>query len=197
EGLTEGLRRRRRERPPEPSTPRARFLARSDRRARLDLGRLLAGIDLARLGMGAVAGAASIVALGFVASRLLGLLRSVVIAEAFGTEPDLSAYWVAFRLPDLVFQLLAGATLSAAFIPTFSRVVLRNGEAEGWRLASNVLNLVAIATVVAAGIAFIAAPWLVPLLAPGLGEATGQEAELQGLAVELTRLMLISPLFFG
>src|SRR5690606_39222167 len=114
-----------------------------------------------------------------------------------GTEPDLSAYWVAFRLPDLVFQLLAGATLSAAFIPTFSRVVLRQGEREGWQLASSVLNLVAIATGVATGVAFIAAPWLVPLLAPGLGEATGREAELQELAVELTRLMLISPLFFG
>jgi len=147
--------------------------------------------------MSAVAGAASIVALGFVFSRLLGLLRSVVIANEFGTEPDLAAYWVAFRLPDLVFQLLAGATLSAAFIPTFSRVVLRQGEAEGWRLASSVLNLVAIATVVATVLAFIGAPWLVPLLAPGLGEATGREAELQAMAIELTRLMLISPLFFG
>jgi len=176
-------RRRQPEPPPEPSTPRGRFLARSERKP--------------RTAMSVVAGAASIVALGFVVSRLLGLLRSVVIADAFGTEPDLSAYWVAFRLPDLVFQLLAGATLSAAFIPTFSRVVLRGDPTAGWRLASSVLNLVAIATVIAAGLAFIAAPWLVPLLAPGLGEATGREAELQALAVDLTRLMLISPLFFG
>lgn len=174
---------RRLDSPPEPSTPRARFLARSERRP--------------RIGLGAVAGAASIVALGFVLSRLLGLVRSVVIAHAFGTEPDLSAYWVAFRLPDLVFQLLAGATLSAAFIPTFSRVVLRHGEEEGWRLASSVLNLVAIATVVATAIAFVLAPLLVPLLAPGLGQATGREEELRALAVDLTRLMLISPLFFG
>ncbi len=173
--------------PEEPSTPRGRFLARSEERRGFSLG----------VGMSAVASAASIVALGFVFSRLLGLLRSVVIANAFGTEPDLSAYWVAFRLPDLVFQLLAGATLSAAFIPTFSRVVLRQGEVAGWRLASSVLNLVAIATVVATGLAFVAAPWLVPLLAPGLGEATGREAELQAMAVDLTRLMLISPLFFG
>lgn len=166
----------------EPSTPRGRFLARSDR---------------APSGLSLLLGAASIVAAGFVVSRLLGVLRSVVIADAFGTEPDLSAYWVAFRLPDLVFQLLAGATLSAAFIPTFSRVLLRHGEAEGWRFASSVLNLVAIATFVLAGVAFLFAPVLVPLLAPGLGEATGREAELRALAVDLTRLMLISPLFFG
>ena len=56
--------------------------------------------------------AAGIVAFGFLASRLLGLLRTVAIAHAFGTDPQLGAYWVAFRLPDLVFQLLAGATLS-------------------------------------------------------------------------------------
>ena len=47
-----------------------------------------------------VAAAAGVVAFGFVASRLLGLLRSVAIAHAFGTDPELSAYWVAFRLPD-------------------------------------------------------------------------------------------------
>ena len=144
-----------------------------------------------------VAGAAGIVAAGFIASRLLGLLRSVVIADAFGTEPELGAYWVAFRVPDLIFQLLAGATLSAAFIPTFSRVVMRDGEDEGWRLASSVLNLISFATFLAAGLAFLLAPLIVPLLAPGLGEESGRQDELRDLAVELTRLMLLSPLLFG
>lgn len=147
--------------------------------------------------MATLAGAASMVAAGFILSRLLGLVRSVVIADAFGTDPELSAYWVAFRLPDMVFQLLAGATLSAAFIPTFSRVLLRGGEEAGWQLASSVLNLVAIATFVLAGLAWLFAPVVVPWLAPGLGEATGRQEELRALAVSLTRLMLISPLFFG
>ena len=144
-----------------------------------------------------VAGAAGVVAAGYVASRLLGVVRSAAIADAFGTEPELGAYWIAFRLPDAIFQLLAGATLSAAFIPTFSRVVLRGGEDEGWRLASSVLNLIALATFAAAAAAFVLAPLVVPLLAPGLGEASGREDELRALAVELTRLMLISPLLFG
>jgi putative peptidoglycan lipid II flippase len=144
-----------------------------------------------------VAVAAGIVATGFLASRLLGLVRSVAIADAFGTEPELAAYWVAFRIPDLVFQLLAGATLSAAFIPVFSRVRMHEGPAEGWRLASAVLNLVSISTLAVAGIAFALAPWIVPLLAPGLGEGSGREAELESLAVELTRIMLLSPIFFG
>ena len=144
-----------------------------------------------------VAGAAGIVAFGFLGSRLLGLLRSVAIADAFGTDPELGAYWVAFRLPDLVFQLLAGATLSAAFIPTFSRVALRGGEEASWRLASSVLNLISIATVLVAVVAFLLAPLIVPLLAPGLGEENGRQDELQALAVELTRLMLVSPILFG
>ncbi len=144
-----------------------------------------------------IAGAAGIVALGFLGSRLLGLLRSVAIADAFGTDPELGAYWVAFRLPDLVFQLLAGATLSAAFIPVFSRVSMHQGPEGAWLLASRVLNLVSIATVAVAGVAFVFAPLLVPLLAPGLGETSGREAELGDLAVELTRLMLLSPIMFG
>jgi putative peptidoglycan lipid II flippase len=144
-----------------------------------------------------IAGAAGIVALGFIGSRLLGLFRSVAIADAFGTDPELSAYWVAFRLPDLVFQLLAGATLSAAFIPVFARVSMHQGPDRAWMLAARVLNLVSVATVVVAAIAFVFAPVLVPLLAPGLGETSGREAELRDLAIELTRLMLLSPIFFG
>ena len=141
--------------------------------------------------------AALIVAAGFLGSRVLGLLRSVIIANTFGTQPELDAYWVAFRLPDLVFQLLAGATLASAFIPTFARVLNNRGDAEAWRLASSVLNLVFLATLIFAGLAFVLAPQLVPLLAPGLGENTGREAELQDLAVRLTRIMLLSPVLFA
>ncbi len=144
-----------------------------------------------------MAGAASLVALGFIGSRVLGLVRSAAIAHSFGTEPELSAYWVAFRLPDLVFQVLAGATLAAAFIPTFSRVQLRAGEDAAWRLAASVLNLVSVATAVMAGVAWLLAPLIVPWLAPGLGADAGREAELQALAIELTRVMLLSPVLFG
>jgi putative peptidoglycan lipid II flippase len=138
-----------------------------------------------------------VVAAGFLGSRVLGLLRSVIIAGAFGTSPQLDAYWVAFRLPDLVFQLLAGATLASAFIPLFAQVRERDGEDAAWRLASSVLNLILLATLVFGLIAFILAPVLVPLMAPGLGRETGQEEELQSLAVELTRVMLLSPILFS
>ncbi len=140
--------------------------------------------------------AASIVALGFLGSRLLGLLRTVAIAHQFGTSPNLDAYFVAFRIPDLVFQLLAGATLGSAFIPTFARVMGARGNREAWRLASSVLNLLLLATLVVAVIGLLLAPVLVPLTAPGLGDQTSQHAQLTSLAVDLTRIMLISPVLF-
>lgn len=144
-----------------------------------------------------LAAAASVVALGFLGSRLLGLLRTVVIAHQFGTSPDLDAYFVAFRIPDLIFQLLAGATLGSAFIPTFARVMNRGGEREAWRMTASVLNLVLAATLVFAVIGLLLAPILVPLTAPGLGEETGQQEQLTSLAVDLTRIMMISPVLFA
>jgi putative peptidoglycan lipid II flippase len=149
-----------------------------------------------RVGSG-LAVAAAIVAFGFLGSRLLGVLRTVAIANAFGSSPDLDAYWVAFRVPDMIFQVLAGATLGSAFIPVFARVYRRENEQDAWKLASNVLNLVTAATAALCVIAFVLAPLLVPLLAPGLGKDLGRHAELTDKAVYLTRLMLLSPLLFA
>src|SRR6185503_18642660 len=83
---------------------------------------------------GGLAIAAAIVAFGFVGSRLLGVVRTVAIADAFGSTPELDAYNIAFRIPDLIFQVLAGATLGSAFIPVFSRLYRRESEAAAWRL---------------------------------------------------------------
>jgi putative peptidoglycan lipid II flippase len=141
--------------------------------------------------------ATAIVAAGFLGSRLLGLLRNVAIAHTFGTGPDVSAYWVAFRLPDLIFQLLAGATLGSAFIPTFARMLTNEGEEKAWRLASSVTNLVFIATIFFALLGFLLAPLLVPAMAPGLGHDTGNQAHYRSLAIDLTRLMMLSPVLFA
>ena len=146
---------------------------------------------------GGLAIAAAIVAFGFIGSRLLGIVRTVAIADAFGSSPELDAYNIAFRIPDLIFQVLAGATLGSAFIPVFARLYRRDGADAAWRLASHILNIVTMATAVLCVVAFIAAPLIVPLLAPGLGEDIGREDELTDRAVELTRIMLLSPFFFA
>jgi putative peptidoglycan lipid II flippase len=138
-----------------------------------------------------------IVAGGYVLSRVLGLFRQVVISQEFGVDnPALSAYFVAFRIPDSLFQLIAGATLSAALIPVFTKVWNEEGEKHAWRMASSVLNLLFLVTLFLSISSFICAPWLVPLVAPGLGDDKGSSPELIEMAVRLTRLMLITPIIF-
>ncbi|HEX5939221.1 MAG TPA: murein biosynthesis integral membrane protein MurJ, partial [Dehalococcoidia bacterium] len=68
---------------------------------------------------------------------------------------------------------------------------------EAWQMASRVLNLIALLTAGLGVIAFITAPWVVPLLAPGLGDNPAEEKELEELAVELTRIMTLSPILFS
>ena len=144
-----------------------------------------------------VTSAAVLVAFGFLGSRLLGALRTVVVANEYGTSAELDAFFVAMRLPELVFQLLAGATLASAFIPVYARYVIHRGEDEAWRLASIVLNAVLLATVVLSLLMLALADWIVPALAPGLGEDSGMQAELRDDAVFLTRVLLLSPILFA
>ena len=144
-----------------------------------------------------VIGAVLLIGLSFLGSRLLGAARAVVIADQYGATVELDAFWVAMRLPDLVFQLLAGATLASAFIPVYARVLQDKGEREAWRLAGIVLNWVLIGTLALAAIVFLAADWIVPALAPGLGEDSGIQDAIIADAVFLTRVLLLSPILFA
>ncbi|MBA3643175.1 MAG: murein biosynthesis integral membrane protein MurJ, partial [Chloroflexia bacterium] len=62
---------------------------------------------------------ASIVAVAFVASRILGLAREVILARQFGTSGDYDAYVAAFRIPDLLFLIIMAGCFGSAFIPVF------------------------------------------------------------------------------
>ncbi len=141
--------------------------------------------------------ASAIVALGFLGSRLLGVVRTSAIADTFGMSPELDAYWVAFRIPDLIFQVLAGATLGSAFIPVFTRLTKRESSEKAWDLAGNIVSTILMTTIILCLIMLIIAPWIVPLFSPGLGEDIGREKELTDKAISLTRIMLLSPLFLA
>lgn len=131
-----------------------------------------------------------LVAGGFLGSRLLGLLRNIVIGQQFGTTPELDAYFAAFRLPDLLFQLLGGAALSGALLPMWAQA-RRESAAAAHRLASAVLTLVGLGTALVAGVAFVMAQQIVPLTVPGM--PTG----LQQVTVGITRVLLLSAFFFS
>jgi putative peptidoglycan lipid II flippase len=121
-------------------------------------------------------------------SRLLGVLRDHVFAQIFGLGLD--AYYLAFRIPDLLYTLLILGALSSAFIPLYTRLNVKDPR-EGDRFASQVLNAVFLALLLLAGFLFLLAPWLLPILAPGFSAVDVQTA------VDLTRLMLLSPIFLG
>ena len=125
------------------------------------------------------------------ASRILGWIRLLVIGSQFGASSELDAYFAAFRIPDAIFQLVVAGALSAALIPVFSSYRARADEAEAWKLASSVINLVLIALIVISAFMAIFAPVFVPIVAPGFDEPTTE------LTVRLTQIMLVSPVLIG
>ena len=123
--------------------------------------------------------------LAFVLSRVLGLVRELVISYQFGTSRDLDAYQAAFRIPDLIFQIVAAGAMGAAFIPVFTSYIAHDDDEGAWRMSSTVLNVTFIVMAGAAVLAAVFANQLVPLVAPGF------DAEARALTVSLMRIMLI------
>ena len=139
-----------------------------------------------------LAGAALVVMIFFVLSRITGLAREMVIGAHFGTSPQLDAYLAAFRLPDLLFQLVAGGALGSAFIPTFAAAWARGERDEAWLLFSRVLTLMTLLLVIIAGVVMaLAGPLVQWVIAPGFSP------EQQALTTHLMRWMLLSTMVFG
>jgi putative peptidoglycan lipid II flippase len=139
-----------------------------------------------------LARSAGIIAGAFVISRVLGLIREVILARQFGTSEELSAYVSAFRIPDLLFLVVMAGAFGSAFIPVFSGF-LGDGEDEAaWTLASVVLNLSGAAVLVLSAVTWIAAPLLVQTVV-----APDASPEAQRLTIDLMRLLLLSPIFLG
>lgn len=146
--------------------------------------------------------AAALVALSSLASRFLGIIRDRILAGQFGAGTALDIYYAAFRIPDLLFNLIVLGALSAGFIPIFTSLIKdfkcepgvcdsRTHNQEAWSLANNVLNLLMLGLVVMSLIGIIFADGFTRLITPGFGP------EEQALTAALTRVMFLSPLFLG
>ncbi len=134
----------------------------------------------------------AIVGVAFIANRVLGLLRDVIIAGKFGTRADLDAYYAAFRIPDFLFLVIASGAFGAAFIPIFTGFLERDEETAAWVLASSTLNAAFYALTALSALGFLfAGPLVRTIVAPGLTAAQ------QTLATDLTRILLLQPLFLG
>ena len=85
-----------------------------------------------------IARAASLVIVLFFFSRVTGLAREMIIGARFGTTAEYDAYLAAFRVPDMIFYLVAGGALGSAFIPVFTGCLTRRQLTGAWRLFSAV-----------------------------------------------------------
>lgn len=134
---------------------------------------------------------AALIAVMGLASRFLGLIRDRVLASKFGAGDIMDAYYAAFKIPDLVYGLLVLGALSAAFVPVFSSLISCKKKKEAWELANVILSVGIIILAVLSIVLFIFAPVLVSLI------AFGYDAQKQELIIQLTRIMLLSPILLG
>lgn len=119
------------------------------------------------------------------ASTILGLLREVVSAKYYGTRWEMDTFLAAATIPTILFGVFNGALVSA-LVPTFSEYLAHRKEDEAWRLASTVLNILAIVLTTCAIIGFFTARWYVPLIAHGF------PGPQMGVAIRMTRWLMPS-----
>lgn len=134
--------------------------------------------------------AAAIIGLSALLSRFLGLARDRLLAGKFGAGGELDIYFAAFRIPDFVYGLLIMGGVTAVFLPVFAEQ-FKKSEKEGWELANNVLNCFSILLFSLCGILAIFTPGIIRFITPGF------TPEQNVLAVSLTRIMFLSPIFLG
>lgn len=126
-------------------------------------------------------------------SRILGFVRDFVIARAFGAGLATDAFFVAFRLPNLLRRLFAEGAFSQAFVPLLAEYRNRRGEADAKRLVDRIATLLFCIVAVTAIAGIMAAPLLILVSAPGFAA----EGEKFALTVALTRIVFPYILFMA
>jgi len=120
-------------------------------------------------------------------SRIAGLVRDILVARAFGAAPLTDAFWVAFRIPNLLRRLFAEGAFAQAFVPILGAARAKHGD-EGVRpLLDKVALLLTAVLMVVTVIGMVAAPWVVMAMASGL--RSGADAAGFDGAVWMTRVM--------
>jgi putative peptidoglycan lipid II flippase len=132
-----------------------------------------------------VAKAAGIVSAATMVSRVFGLVRDTVIAALFGANWMTDAFWVAFRIPNMLRRLLGEGSLTVSFVPVFTEYLQKKTRDEALELASNAFSILSVILAIVSLLGILLSPLIVGLIAPGfITEPTQFE-----LAVFLNRLM--------
>jgi putative peptidoglycan lipid II flippase len=137
-----------------------------------------------------VAAAAAIMVAAILASRILALVRDMVVSYYFGAGAVTDAYKAAFSLPDLLYYLIAGGALSSAFIPVFTEYLTKGDEENAWKVFSVFGTAM---TVLLTGVVVVGEIFTEPLLLP---LCPGFSDEKLALTAALTRVVLPAQVFF-
>jgi len=137
-----------------------------------------------------------LLALSALLSRFLGIFRDHLLAKTFGATAgtgiyNLDTYYAAFRIPDMLYNLLIFGAVSAAFIPIFTQYKKEGKFKDAWEFASSMLHLMLIAILIISAVTYLLAPYLVHVVAGGF------EGEQLTLTVKLMRILLLSPILFA
>lgn len=140
-----------------------------------------------------IGSAALVLASMVAASRLLGLIRDRLLAARFSPE-ELGVYFAAFRLPNLLFELLVIGALTSAFIPVFTRYLTQEKEEDAWKMAAIIINMSLLLLASVAVPLFFFAESTSQLFAPGF-----TDMQIREMAI-YTRVILVfqvAPLLVG
>jgi putative peptidoglycan lipid II flippase len=139
-------------------------------------------------------GSAAVILVSMVfASRVLGLVRDRLLSARFVPD-DLGVYFAAFRLPNLIFELLVMGALTSAFIPVFTKYLSQNKEREGWHMASILINVGMVLLIVISIPMLIFTPQLSKALAPGFSP---QQIEQMASFTRIMIIFQVVPLLVG
>jgi putative peptidoglycan lipid II flippase len=117
------------------------------------------------------------------ASRVAGLVREIVAASYFGVTGPMSAFTIAFQVPNLVRSLFADAAIQAAFVPVFTEQLEQGNKREAFRLASTLIFLVTMVLGAITALFVLLAPVVMPIFAPGF------EGEIKDLTIQLSQIL--------
>ena len=132
------------------------------------------------------------VMIAFALAKVISLVQTLIIAQAFGVGRELDAYVAANRIPELIVILISGGALTHAFIPVFSGFITKGDLDAAWNLSSHLINSIFSLALIISGLVFLLTPWLVSnVVAPGFDAATARNT------VEMMRILLLSTIIFA
>ena len=126
-------------------------------------------------------------------SRIAGLVREIVAASKFGVTGPMSAFTIAYQVPNVLRALFAEGPLQAGFVPVFTELLERGDRREAFRVASAVFWLICLVMGALTAVFVLVAPVVMPLFAPGFHD----QPELRSLTIHLAQIVFLTVPLLG